>query len=92
MGEELGETLYVLGWSLWQYAMPKIEYKASAGERPTKFIQGAFEGITAHEQEHGVEISLNRCERLQFLAGIARRYRRIDADRIDPRFGDIALV
>ena len=72
--------------------MPEIEYIRPSSERPAKFDHGTFEDIASHEQQRRIEIALNRYKRLQFLAGIARRYDCIEADRINSGFRDVALV
>src|SRR6266436_3286636 len=91
-GEQTRECLDILGWRLRQHTMSEIEYKGSIAEQLAQVSHPGLEKRAARDQQNWVQISLNRRERLQPLAGIPGRYHCIEADPIDPGFRYVALV
>src|SRR6516162_5723461 len=72
--------------------MTQVEHKWAAAERPAQLRDRSFKGGAARNQQHRIEIALNRGEPLKARAGIAGRHHRIETDTIDPGLCDVPLV
>src|SRR5215472_8400293 len=91
-GEQAGERRDVLRRCFGQYAVAEVKHERSPAEGPTQLPDRGLESRTPDNQQHRVEIPLNRGELLQPIPGVAGRQHRIEADTVDPGLCDIALV
>jgi len=72
--------------------MAEIEDEPPLAECGTELLDTLLQRRPADHQQNRVEVALHGKPRLQPVAGGARRHGRIEADRVDPGLGRIALV
>jgi hypothetical protein len=63
--EQAGEGLNILRWRFRQYTMTEVEYEWAATERPAQLFDRRFESSAPRDQQHRIEIALNRRELLK---------------------------
>src|SRR6516164_58908 len=90
--DQPGECRNILRRRFRQHTMAEVEHEWAATERPAQLFDCGFESRAPRDQQHWIEIALNRSELLEPRPGVAGRHHCIETDAIDPGLRNVPLI
>jgi len=91
-GEQASKRRDILRRCFRQHTMTQVEDERTAAERPAQLLDRSFEGGAVRDQQHRIEIALDRTKPLKMRPGVAGRHHCIETDTIDAGLRNVPFV